>query len=186
VEDFKTGWFAYAPGMFQLKTKELGMTWKTNILVVANVTATSDELVQAMKARAVGEAVSFMLLIPATPFGGGRAAAQENLTQACERLRTEGLDVDGAVGDGDPLVAVTEAWDPKRYDEIILATLPMRFSKWLHAGLPERIERLTGAPVSHVIAQPKQEIEVVPAPTHERAAMGPLTVLGWGGPHEEG
>jgi GABA permease len=162
------------------------MAWKKNILVVANVTATSDELVGAMKARAANQEVSFTLLVPATPFGGGRAAARDQLAQACERLRGEGLEIDGAVGDGDPIVAVTEAWDPKRYDEIILATLPMRFSKWLHAGLPERIERLTGAPVSHVIARPKQEVEVVPAPPHERAAMGPLSVLGWGGPHEEG
>jgi GABA permease len=160
------------------------MPWKKNILVVANVTAASDELVEAMKGRAASEAVSFMLLVPATPFGGGRAAAQEQLAQACERLNEEGLEVDGMVGDGDPIVAVTEAWDPKRYDEIIIATLPMRFSKWLHAGLPERIGRLTGAPVAHVIARPKHEIEVVPAPTHERAAMGPLTVLGWGAPRE--
>ena len=162
------------------------MTWTKNILVVANVTATSEELVQEMKGRAAKEAVSFMLVVPATPFAGGRAAAQQNLAQACERLREEGLDIDGTVGDGDPIVAVTEAWDPKRYDEIIVATLPMRFSKWLHAGLPERIERLTGAPVSHVIARPKHEVDVVPAPPHERASMGPLSVLGWGGPHEEG
>lgn len=160
------------------------MAWKRNILVVANVTAASDELVQRMKERAATEDISFMLLVPATPFGGGRAAASDQLAQACERLREEGLDVDGIVGDGDPIVAVTEAWDPKRYDEIVIATLPMRFSKWLHAGLPERIGRLTGAPVVHVIAQPKHEIEVGPAPAHERAAMGPLTVLAWGAPRE--
>jgi hypothetical protein len=81
---------------------------------------------------------------------------------------------------------VTETWDPKLYDEIILVTLPMRLSKWLHAGLPERIARLTGAPVTHVISQPHPEPEVVPAPPHERAAMGPLSVLGWGARHTEG
>ena len=160
------------------------MAWKKNILVVANVTAASDELVQTMKERAAEGDVSFMLLVPATPSGGGRAAASDQLAQACERLKAEGLDVDGMVGDGDPLVAVTEAWDPKRYDEIVITTLPMRVSKWLHAGLPERIARLTGAPVTHVIAQPKHAIEVVPAPPHERSAMGPLTVLGWGAPRE--
>jgi GABA permease len=161
------------------------MAWKKNVLVVANVTAASDELVQAMKDRAAREPVSFMLLVPATPFGGGRAAARNQLTQACERLRGEGIEIDGIVGNSDPCVAVTEAWDPKRYDEIIVATLPMRFSKWLHAGLPERIERLTGAPVTHVVAKPKHEVEAIPAAPHERPALGPLTVLGWGG-HREG
>jgi GABA permease len=162
------------------------MTWQKHILVVANITATSSELVEALKAISAQDTVRFTLVVPATPFRGGRAAAKGNLEQACERLRQEGLRVDGLVGDSDPCVAVTETWDPQRHDEIIVATLPMRFSKWLHAGLPERIGRLTGAPVTHVIAQPRAELEVAPAPPHERAAMGPLTVLGWGARHTEG
>jgi hypothetical protein len=156
------------------------MTWETHILVVANVTATSHELVQALKARAARHPARFTLLVPATPFGGGQRAAQENLDQACTQLRAEGLEVDGMIGDSDPYVAVTEAWDPKRFDEIFVATLPMRMSKWLHTGLPERVSRLTGAPVTHVIAEPHVEPQVGPAPTHERPALGPLTVLGWG------
>ena len=162
------------------------MTWEKHILVIANVTATSGELVQALKDEAGRQPVQFTLLVPASPFGGGRAAALENLEQACKQLREQGLQVDGVVGDSDPCVAVTETWDPKQHDAIILATLPMRFSKWLHAGLPERISRLTGAPVTHVIAQPHTEPEIAPAPAHERAALGPLAVLGWGARHTEG
>ena len=158
------------------------MAWKRNILVVANVTATSDELVSELKARAEREQTSFTLIVPATPFAGGRAAALDKVRDAVEQLRAAGLEADGSVGDGDPLVAVTDAWDPRRYDEIIISTLPMRFSKWLHAGLPERVERLTGARCTHVISQPpKPPIETEPAPAHERDAMGPLSVLGWGG-----
>ncbi len=155
------------------------MAWKRNVLVVANVTATSDELLQALRSKAQ-VACSFTLIVPATPFGGGRQAARETLASALERFSEAGIEVEGDVGDGDPLVAVTEAWDPKRYDEIVVSTLPMRFSKWLHAGLPERIGRLTGAPVSHVISEPRQEVEVEPAPTHEKEPMGPLSVLAWG------
>jgi GABA permease len=160
------------------------VTWTKHTLVVANVTAASDELVEALKRGAAEQPARFTLIVPATPFGGGRAAAHEALAFACERLRDEGLEADGSVGDGDPIVAVTEAWDPKRYDEIVVSTLPMRFSKWLHAGLPERIGKLTGAPVTHVISQPaREEIEVEPAPPHERTAMGPLSVLAWGSHH---
>lgn len=156
------------------------MAWKKSILVVANVTAVSDELLETLKRQAADGACSFTLIVPATPFGGGRQAAQEMLSQALGRLHEAGLEVDGSVGDGDPLVAVTEAWDPKRYDEILVSTLPMRFSKWLHAGLPERIGRLTGAPVTHVISEPHPELEVEPAPHHEKEPMGPLSVLAWG------
>src|SRR5207253_2112330 len=101
------------------------------------------------------------------------AAAHEALSAACERLREAGLEAEGSVGDADPIVAVTEAWDPKRYDEIIVSTLPMRFSKWLHAGLPERIGKLTGAPVTHVISEPAgREVEAEPVPPHQKSAMG--------------
>jgi hypothetical protein len=157
------------------------MTWTRSILVVANVTATSDQLVAALEARAHGEPTRFMLIIPATPFGGGREAALRQLGEATEQLRAAGLEVDGTVGNGDPIVAVTEAWDPKHYDEIIVSTLPMGSSKWLHAGLPERVRRMTGAPVTHLVAEPpKPEAPTVAAPVHEKRLLGPLTVLTWG------
>jgi hypothetical protein len=157
------------------------VTWKRSFLVVANVTATSDRLIEALEQRAAHEPASFMLVIPATPFGGGRAVAVQTLEDALERLRATGLEAEGSVGNADPILAVTDAWDPKRYDEIIISTLPMRFSKWLHAGLPERIAKLTDAPVTHVVSPPaRPEPEVAPPPAHPDKAMGPLSVLAWG------
>jgi nucleotide-binding universal stress UspA family protein len=160
------------------------MTWKRSFLVVANVTATSDELIEALKERAPA---SFTLIIPATPFGGGREAALAKLDEALEQLRAAGLEAQGSVGNADPILAVTDAWDPKRYDEIIVSTLPMRFSKWLHAGLPERIAKLTDCPVTHVVSTPpKPEPELAPPPpARTESAMGPLSVLAWGGRKDE-
>src|SRR5690242_19031663 len=120
------------------------MTWKRSVLVVANVTATSDELLQQLCQRAEGRPTSFMLVVPATQFGGGHATAKAQLDDAVTQMAAAGLEVTGTVGHPDPIVAVSETWDPKHYDEIVVSTLPMRFSKWLHAGLPERIERITG------------------------------------------
>jgi hypothetical protein len=125
--------------------------WKRHVLVVANATATSAELLSALKDRASQGPVSFSLVIPATPFSGGRAAALIQLEQAVELLRHAGVEVTGRVGDGDPLVAVVEAWHPTLYDEIIVSTLPVGVSKWLGADLPRRIERHTGALVTHVV-----------------------------------
>jgi hypothetical protein len=157
------------------------MAWKRSFLVVANVTATSERLTDALEQRAAHEPASFTLVIPATPFGGGRAAAMQKLEEALERLRAAGLEAEGSVGNADPILAVTDAWDPKRYDEIIVSTLPMAFSKWLHAGLPARIAKLTDAPVTHVVSPPERpEHEVVAPPAHPDRAMGPLSVLAWG------
>jgi hypothetical protein len=154
------------------------MAWKRSFLVVANVTATSDDLIGALMERAPA---SFTLVIPATPFGGGRQAALTTLSEALERLRAAGLECDGTVGNADPILAVTDAWDPKKYDEIIVSTLPMQLSKWLHAGLPERIGRLTDAPVTHVVSEPpKPDPVVAPPPAAPDRSMGPLTVLSWG------
>lgn len=157
------------------------MRWTAKVLVVANITATSEELVSALVARAEGKSVAFRLVVPAHPLAGGRGSAQVQLSGAIELLRARGLEVDGGIGASDAFVAVSEAWDPRRYDEIIVCTLPMRFSKWLHAGLPERIEHLTGARVTHVVSQPpKAAVEPAPPPVHEKSPMGPLSVLSWG------
>jgi len=159
------------------------MTWKRSYLVVANVTATSDELIEALKARAPA---SFRLVIPATPSGGGREAAVAKLEEALEQLRAAGVEAEGSVGNAEPILAVTDVWDPKKYDEIIVSTLPMRFSKWLRAGLPERIDKLTDAPVTHVVSQPpRPEHEVAPPPVRSDNGMGPLSVLAWGGRKEQ-
>ena len=157
------------------------MTWKRSFLVVANVTATSEQLIEALEQRAAHEPATFTLVIPATPFGGGRAAAVQKLEEALEQLRAAGLEAQGSVGNADPILAVTDAWDPKHYDEIIVSTLPMRLSKWMHAGLPERIAKLTDAPVTHVVSPPpRPEHVVAPPPAHPDRAMGPLSVLSWG------
>ena len=153
------------------------MSWKYSVLVVANVTATSSELVSALKERAAGEQLTFTLIIPAT---GGRAAAQARLADALEHLREHGLEVDGTVGDADPVAAVVDAWDPKLHDEIIISTLSANLSKWLHAGLPHRIEHLTGARVRHVVsAAPLAPVQATMTSAQRRpgVAFDPMSVI---------
>jgi GABA permease len=153
---------------------------KKNVLVVANLTAVSDELLAALESLAAAHPAAFTLIAPASPAWGQGDADRERLAAALERLRAAGLEVDGRIGDSDPIVAVSEAWDPRRHDEIVVSTLPMPVSKWLHAGLPKRIADLTGALVTHVISRPRPHVEVAPVPPHPKSALGPLSVLGWG------
>ncbi len=147
------------------------------MLVVANVTATSKELVGALKEQAAHEPTTFTLIIPAR---GGRAAAHETLAEALEHLRDQGLEVHGSVGHTNPLVAITEAWNPSHYDEIIVSTLPADISKWLHTGLPHRIEKLTGASVRHIVSPPpRPPVPVTPAPRQGPSGVvfDPISVL---------
>lgn len=159
------------------------MAWKFSVLVVANVTADSDALLEALRARAERDPLSIDLLVPAT--GGGRAgreAAGRKLAAALQRMHEAGLEAEGSVGDPDPVAAVHEAWDPRKWDEIFVSTLPTAASKWLQVDLPHRVERITGVPVTHVVVEePKPPAPTVPAPKHEKfGLLSPLRVLGWG------
>ena len=133
------------------------MAWTFSVLVVANVTATSRELLAALSERARVDRCHFTLILPAPAVGApGREAAQRVLAEALHRLSGAGLDVDGIVGDHDPLTAVTDVFDPARHDEIVVSTLPTGVSKWLQVDLPHRIQRAVDVKVTHVIAEPER------------------------------
>lgn len=132
------------------------MPWTTKLLVIANRTVDSDEIREAIVNRAVAGPVEITLVAPASSGVGSfrerRAATEQRLDRAVQGLREFGVPVEGVVGDPDPMLAVQDAWDPRRYDEVIVATLPTGVSRWMAADLPHRVERFTGARVTHVVS----------------------------------
>jgi hypothetical protein len=158
-----------------------------NVLVVANLTAGSQHLLDALKARHERSPIRITLVMPAQGPGlGGREAVRSRLDEALEGMRAAGLEADGAIGDADPMEAVAECFDPSRHDEAIVCTLPGRSSKWLQYDFPHRVARFTGVPVTHVVADDLRPAPATsPAPTHEREPLGPLSVLAWGGRRSE-
>ena len=150
------------------------MAWEFSLLVVANVTAASDELIDCLRDRADKGSCRFTLVMPASG-----AEARTRLATALERMRDAGLEnVEGKVGDPDPVVAVMETWDPMKFDEIIVSTLPTGSSRWLGLDLPRRLGKLTSVPVEHVVSQPpRQEVPTGPPPKRPQK-MGVLAALG--------
>jgi nucleotide-binding universal stress UspA family protein len=140
---------------------------KARILVVANRTAESEELLDALKARAAKGPATFNLVVPSTPHGVAWAAdmhsggeeADAHMQTAVDRLRDAGLDVEGQTGDPDAWCAVQDAINlTGPYDEVIVSTLPVKLSKWLKMDLPHRVERGTGLPVTHVIGHEQKPV----------------------------
>jgi hypothetical protein len=141
------------------------MADKAHVLVVANKTAGSEELLSAMRERAEQGPVEFHLVVPASPRGAswaldmnsGLDAAEHDLEGALERMRARGLDVHGEVGDPDPVAAVSDSTHSGDYDEVIVSTLPKHLSKWLKVDVARKIGHSTGLPTTHVEARSKAD-----------------------------
>lgn len=139
------------------------MSPKARILVVANRTADSSELLVALRRRAALSPVRFTLLVPAVPRGlawaadmkAGTPEAKPRAEAGVRRMAMAGLEVEAAlIGDPDPVAAVGDILRSREFDEIVVATLPRGVSRWLRLSLPHRLRRMTDLPVTHVTAHP--------------------------------
>ena len=142
------------------------MADKASVLVMANRTAESPELLEALKARAGEGECEFTLVIPSTPHGlswaadmsAGEDEAEHHRQAFMDELREEGIDVkDARIGDPEPLAAAQDACNQGDFDEVIVSTLPLHLSKWLRVDLPRKVKAATGLPVTHVVASDAKE-----------------------------
>ena len=122
------------------------------ILIVANRTAATPALIDAVRTRAQERPCEFSLLVPRSYWDADTEESALTLELAIPLLEeAAGSHVAGLVGDNDPYVAVSAALEQGAYDEIIVSTLPARVSHWLHLDLPARVQRL-GLPVTVITA----------------------------------
>lgn len=151
------------------------MSSKASVLVVANRTMDSSELISALRQRAAHSPALFTLLVPAVPRGlawatdmkAGGPEAGPRAEAGANRMRGAGLELaEALVGDPDPIAAVGDLLLVRDYDEIVVATLPHGVSRLLRMSLPQRLRRATAVPVTHVVAHPRR------AAQRPRRAMG--------------
>jgi hypothetical protein len=139
---------------------------RRRVLLVANRTAPSARLHEAVEHRAMQGPVRFHLVVPAEPRGlhrvvdpevAGRDEARARLVEALPTLsEAAGTEVTGSVGDADPTAAIQDAIWLGGFDEVIISTLPRRISRWLRLDLPSKMRGL-GLPVTHVEAEEAPE-----------------------------
>jgi len=130
-------------------------------LVVGNQTLDGPELEAAIADRMATGPATFHIVVPATPIQRGltwdedeaRAAAEQRLADALERLRAAGATVSGEVGHRDPVVATEDALRGREVDEVLLSTLPPGISRWLGQDVPSRLKGSVQVPVTVVTAQ---------------------------------
>ena len=149
----------------------------SRILVVANKTLDSSDLLQAIRDRMAKGHCEFTLLVPAIPHAhrestmealtrrisnmpvtdeargaeeGDYEHARGRVTFGIEQLQKLGATVDGEVGDANAFKAVVDTLSRREYDEIVLSTLPKRAGGWLSQDLPNKVKRKFKGPVTVV------------------------------------
>ncbi|MGH3003692.1 MAG: hypothetical protein ACRDM1_13690 [Gaiellaceae bacterium] len=127
---------------------------EANVLVIANQTVVSDELLDRIRKRAALGPASFLLVAPQGD-GEEHVSADRRLRLALTELRSEGIDAHGQVVHPDPYTAAQHIVNDERVDEIIVSTFPGERSGWLRRDLVQRLRKDTCLPVDHVTSAPR-------------------------------
>jgi GABA permease len=142
------------------------------ILVVANQTLSGRALRDEISQRGHSGDAEVKVVCPAlnskirhwtNEEDDARAAAGLRLEALLGNLRSEGFDVDGDIGDDDPLQAMEDALRRFRADEVIISTHPPGKSNWLERDVVERARERFDVEVRHVVVDLDRE-GVGPAP----------------------
>jgi GABA permease len=128
-----------------------------NVLVIANQTVLSDELLGRIRRRAAESPASFLIVSPQSD-DEPHDDADRRLRRALTELRGEGIDAHGQVVHPDPYTAARQVVNDERVDEIIVSTFPGEKSGWLRRDLVDRLRKDTGLPVDHVISPVPQAV----------------------------
>jgi GABA permease len=137
------------------------------VLVLANQTVDSHELLDELRRIGADRAAKYMVVVPANPVDTGaaathgprdvseatEAAATARLEATLTALRSENLDAVGELGDYRPLRALDHAVAQFGPDQIVISTLPPEFSVWHRFDVVDRARAQFKVPVTHVVAK---------------------------------
>jgi hypothetical protein len=140
-------------------------------LLVAHQTAERQELLDAAKELAAHDRrAKFTLLVPATPVrhlltweeGETKEVARARARSAAAALQRNGINLVGVrVGDADPILAIGDEYlAGRRYDAVVISTLPAGISRWIKMDVVSRLQRNhPGMRLIHVVSS------VLPTPS---------------------
>jgi hypothetical protein len=140
----------------------LGSTVTTparNLLLVANETLAGAAVLDAVE-ELIAEDARVLVVCPVlvarsrywtSDISAGIARASERLLGTLEALRAHGIDAEGLVGDGHPLLAMEDALHGFPADHILITTHPPTRSPWLERRVVRRARSRFELPISHVV-----------------------------------
>ena len=138
----------------------VGAEDERRILVIANETVGGAELMQILRSKSEGVREQILVVCPAlnsqvrtwaSDEDGARAEAQRRLDASLSRLRQDGVQARGEVGDGDPVQAIEDALRTFGADEIVISTHPEGRSHWLERNVVGHARERFDVPITHVV-----------------------------------
>jgi hypothetical protein len=129
---------------------------RRRVLVVANRTASTPDLLDVVKRYARERSTEFALLVPDAPQSEHTDWTLELALPLLERAA--GGPVEGLTGtSGDPFDSIRQVLSEGSYDCVIISTLPRRVSRWLRRDLPQRVSGL-GVPVEVITPSGRERV----------------------------
>jgi hypothetical protein len=152
----------------QTKTQPVhrGSPDERRLLVIANETVGGGPLREQIEKLSEGYETKVLVVTPAlnsrvrtitSDVDPAREQAQQRLDASLARLRDDGIDARGEVGDGDPLQAIEDALRTFGADQIVISTHPEGRSHWLERGVVEKAKERFAVPITHVVVDLEAE-----------------------------
>jgi len=136
------------------------------VLVIANETVGGGPLRTRIQELSEGFDTKVLVVTPAlnsrvrtitSDVDPAREQAQQRLDASLARLREDGIDAQGEVGDGDPLQAIEDALRTFGADQIVISTHPEGRSNWLERGVVDKAKERFAVPITHVVVDLRGE-----------------------------
>jgi hypothetical protein len=136
---------------------------KFRVLVVAAEEHISEPVRRELDERADGREAEVKVVVPAladSAFEQAAGAVDEGLERAQHMLedslseaRKAGQEVEGQVGDADPILAIDDALATFSADEIVVVTHPEDDARWMEDDLFEKASREFEQPIVHFVVE---------------------------------
>ncbi len=121
----------------------------THTLVVGTQTIDSPGLIGHLKRRAAEPPHRYTIICPRS----GDIAREEivaRLASTLAELYRSEIDATGQPMSPEPFAAIQNAIEHYRIDDILISTLAGQRSKWIEAGLIDKVREITDKPIEHV------------------------------------
>jgi len=121
----------------------------THTLVVGTQTIDSPALIGHLKRRAAERPHRYTIICPRSGEAPREEIVARLATTLAELYRSE-IDATGQPMSPEPFAAIQNAIEHYRIDDILISTLAGQRSKWIEAGLIEKVREITDKPIEHV------------------------------------